>query len=486
VVAIDDAAGTVDLKRGKNSQVPHPRSLIPFDYYDPKEHVGSLLRTAEWALGHDIDADGDNRAGRDLLLRRGPRLVGGIGPERLPGENDLHAARRLALALDRTTLAIQGPPGSGKTFTGARMVLDLVAAGRKVGVTAMSHKVIANFLTAVGKAAEEAERAVRIGQKAGPEDLANHPMVTGIASNGEARDRLARGELDVVGATTWLWAREEMAASVDVLFVDEAGQMSLAYVLAAAPAGASLVLLGDPQQLDQPRKGTHPPGADRSALAHLLDGAATMPAQLGLFLETTWRLHPQICDFTSRAFYDGRLVPEDDLAGQVILGPPPLGGTGLRMIEVSHTGNDAESVEEAAAVAEVARKLVDAGSTWIDQDGQLKVVTWDEVLIVAPYNKQVGALRALLPEAYIGTVDKFQGQERPISIYSMTTSSPEDAPRGMSFLYSRHRLNVATSRARCVTVVVLQPALLRVRAHTPEQMRLANALCLFAEIAGAT
>jgi uncharacterized protein len=153
------------------------------------------------------------------------------------------------------------------------------------------------------------------------------------------------------------------------------------------------------------------------------------------------------------------------------------------LIPVSHAGNDNESSEEADAVATLARAIVDGGSRWINQDGEECPVTWDDVLIVAPYNAQVGAIQRSLPDsARVGTVDKFQGQEAPISIYSMASSSPEDAPRGMSFLYSRNRLNVATSRARCVAVVVASPELLRVRARTPEEMRLANALCRFEEI----
>jgi uncharacterized protein len=242
-------------------------------------------------------------------------------------------------------------------------------------------------------------------------------------------------------------------------------------------------MLGDPQQLEQPLKGTHPPGAERSALAHLLDGAATIPDHLGLFLETTWRLHPDVCRFTSEAFYDGKLTSEAHLSDQVVRSVPPLAGTGLRLIEVQHSGNDSVAEAEADVVAALAQALVDSKATWIDETGQLKLITWDELLIVAPYNAQVGALQRRLPTARIGTVDKFQGQEAPISVYSMTSSSAEDAPRGMSFLYSRNRLNVATSRARCIAVVVASPELVRVRAHTVANMRLANALCRFVEIA---
>lgn len=259
--------------------------------------------------------------------------------------------------------------------------------------------------------------------------------------------------------------------------------MSLANVFAISQATKTLVLLGDPQQLEQPLQGSHPPGAERSALAHLLGSAATMPPDLGIFLETTWRLHPTVCAFTSETFYDSRLRPEPHLARQEARSSTALSGTGLRLIEVEHFGNDIDSVEEAEELARLARTLIEGDAHWIDAEGNLRRLTWEDLLIVAPYNAQVGTIRRLLPsQARVGTVDKFQGQEAPISLYSMASSSPEDAPRGMDFLYSRNRLNVATSRARCIAVVIASPQLLHVRARTPKQMRLANALCRFSEL----
>ncbi len=273
-----------------------------------------------------------------------------------------------------------------------------------------------------------------------------------------------------------------------MLFVDEAGQISLANVVAMSASTSSVVLLGDPQQLDQPLQGSHPPGAERSALAHVLGDLATMPPDRGMFLETTWRLHPDLCDYTSEVFYDDRLEPEPHLAVQAIGGPGGLvRGTGPRLVSMPTTGADNENTDEAAAVASLVLGLVEGGTTWTDEHGVTRGMTLDDVLVVAPYNAQVAAIKRLLPvEARVGTVDKFQGQEAPISIYSMTTSSPELAPRGMDFLYSRHRLNVATSRARGVAIVVASPDLFRVRARTPEQMRLANAFCRFDELAEPT
>jgi uncharacterized protein len=288
-----------------------------------------------------------------------------------------------------------------------------------------------------------------------------------------------------------------MEASVDVLLVDEAGQFSLANTVAVSPAGRSLVLLGDPQQLDQPLKGSHPPGAERSALAHLLaDGPRgaqeTMPPDLGLFIERTWRLHPAICGFTSEVFYASELEPVEGLERQAVRAAPPLAGAGIRWIPIEHAGNDVESAEEAAAISALLGELLDpaTGAAWTDPRGVTAPLRDADVVVVAPYNAHVDRIAATLRAAglgavRVGTVDKFQGQEAPISIYAMGSSSPEDAPRGMEFLYSLNRLNVATSRARCVAAVVASPALVRVACRTPGQMRLANALCRLVEVAGA-
>jgi uncharacterized protein len=211
-----------------------------------------------------------------------------------------------------------------------------------------------------------------------------------------------------------------------------------------------------------------------------------MPPDRGLFLETTWRLHPDLAAYTSETFYEDRLASEPGLGRQRTNAPGTVvDGTGPRLLTVRSVGADNESPGEADAVAALARSIVDGRTSWTSRDGVERPLTWDDVLIVAPYNAQVGMIqRRLPPAARVGTVDKFQGQEAPISIYSMTSSSPELAPRGMDFLYSRHRLNVATSRARCVALVTLSPELLRVRARNPDQMRLANALCRFIEVAG--
>ena len=287
----------------------------------------------------------------------------------------------------------------------------------------------------------------------------------------------------MAAGTAWLWARPEAMETVDVLFVDEAAQMSLANVLAVSHAGPNLVLVGDPQQLDQPTQGVHPEGTDGSALGHLLGDRQTISEDQGLFLEETWRLHPDVCAFTSEAFYEDKLAVRPGLGRQKVKSPGPIAGTGLRFVPVSHLGNQSSSAEEVEAVASLVSGLTDGASRWIDRDGLERPIGLDDVLIIAPYNAQVFKIQERLPGANVGTVDKFQGQEAPVVIYSMATSSPEEAPHGMEFLYSANRLNVATSRARCICVLVGSPDLFSPECRSPRQMRLANAFCRYRELA---
>ena len=423
VVALDETAGTIELKRGRRSPVPHPAALVPLDNIQNKVLRESLARLAEAVVSGGFAADSPRRAAFDLLRRVRPRIGAPasprntsslVAPENLvaQGEIPVAAVRRIAPRLDRSVLPVQGPPGSGKTYTGARMIRDLLAAGQRVGVTANSHKVISNVLAAVCEAADEQPVDVRGIQKANAGDGCPDERVVQTASNDRVAEALATGEANLAAGTAWLWARAEMADAVDVLVIDEAGQMSLANTLAVCQAAPSLVLLGDPRQLDQPIQGVHPPGADVSALGHLLGESATVDPARGVFLDHTWRMHPDICAFTTEQFYEGRLRARTELRRQTVIGPGPLTGYGLRFIPVAHAGNTNASAEEADCVGAVIRELLDAGATWVDSQGVQKRLSLDDVLVVAPYNAHVAALRATLPAgARAGTVDKFQGQE---------------------------------------------------------------------------
>jgi superfamily I DNA and/or RNA helicase len=248
-------------------------------------------------------------------------------------------------------------------------------------------------------------------------------------------------------------------------------------------AAGTVVLLGDPQQLDQPTQGSHPDGVSVSALDHVLGGHKTITPDRGLFLEKTWRLHPRICDFTSELFYESRLRPLESLETQKVCSRGRVQGVGLRYLAVPHEGNQSSSPQEAAAIHELVVDILTSGSTWIDRHGREQPIELSDILIIAPYNAQVSELQDRIHHARIGTVDKFQGQEAPIVIYSMTTSTHTDAPRGMNFLYSLKRLNVAVSRARCICILVSAPAIFEAECRTPEQMEMANAFCRYLELA---
>ncbi|MEZ5293441.1 MAG: TM0106 family RecB-like putative nuclease [Vicinamibacterales bacterium] len=487
VVDLDRTARTLDVKKGPAVAETHPPAIFASD---PVSTVGlqkSLLVVCEAVDGVTC--------GRDLLHRRPPRLTSGVLPA-LPGEELVEHARRLAGSLDRTTLAVQGPPGAGKTYLGAQMIRALVAAGKRVGVVAPSHKVIVNLLDAVAEQAADAHETVRLGRKlgAGEEPDAapaaggegHAPPIKGFKGNDDALTAIAERTVDVLGGTAWLWARPEFADAVDVLVVDEAGQFSLANALAVSPAASSLVLLGDPQQLNQPQKGSHPDGVDVSALQHVLGkDVQTMPGDRGLFLPHTWRMAPAVCGFTSEVFYQGRLDTAEGRERQVLTGTDGLDGAGLWWRPVSHDANRNWSGEEIEAIDRLVDRLVRPGAGWIDHESRAHPLTTGDILVVAPYNAHVNRLADRLgPRGVaVGTVDRFQGQEAPVVVYAMAASTPAEAPRGMEFLFSRHRLNVATSRAKCAAFVVASPALLSPECRTPRQMRLANALCRFVEMA---
>ena len=471
--------GWVDIKKRCDTAGLHPEALFAHNDVNTTVLADALQRIGEYVADHGLEGDGPYQAARDLLMRREPRVHG--QQLRAEGETALEAARRLALALDGGVMPIQGPPGSGKTYTGARMITEMVNAGLRVGVTANSHKVIRNLLDEVGRAADEIGIDLNCIQKVS-EEATDEPRLRFTTDNATCLSALD-DDCRVAGGTAWFWTRPDAADAVDVLFVDEAAQMSLANVLAVSQAARTVVLLGDPQQLNQPTQGTHPDGVDTSALDHMLAGHQTIPEDRGLFLEETWRLHPTICAFTSELFYEGRLHPHQGLELQKVRSTSVLHGAGLRYVPVAHTGNQSSSPEEAEVVRSLVSDFLASNPTWINREGLESALTLADILIIAPYNAQVFELQTRLPGARIGTVDKFQGQEAPLVIYSMTTSSHADAPRGMEFLYSLNRLNVASSRAQCLCVLVASPMVFEADCRTPEQMRLANAYCRYLELA---
>lgn len=476
---ISAADQTVDIKTRKDTAALHPEAVFVHEYVSPEPMQLSLVRLATHVVAHGMSSDGPYAAARALLMRAGPHVLDGTDL-RNEGETALDAARRIATHLASGVLPIQGPPGTGKTYTAAHMICALVAQGKTVGVVANSHTVVRNLLDKVVEAADETGVDVQCIQKPKDREDDSHRLRI-VTKAADLFGALGAG-CHVAGGTAWLWSSPEAFQTVDVLFVDEAAQMSLANVLAVSQAAPALVLVGDPQQLDQPTQGSHPEGTECSALHHLLNGKQTIAPSEGLFLDETWRLCPSICDYTSELFYENKLSPRPGSEAQAIVGAGAFSGSGLRYVAVHHSGNQSSSLEEVAAIAGIVKDLIAAGATWVDRKGS-HPLTLDDILIIAPYNAQVYEIQRRIPGAKVGTVDKFQGQEAPIAIYSMATSSHADAPRGMEFLYSPNRLNVATSRAKCLSILIGSPSVFEAECRTPRQMQLANAFCRYLEVA---
>jgi uncharacterized protein len=467
ILELDDAVGRLTLVRGPSlEEVRLPRAIIPGGPYDTRSQREALARLARSLL------EGTRRyaALEGILARERPQ----VGRE-VVQTTDLEQMKLLVSDLDESHLVVQGPPGSGKTWTGARLIVHLLDEGARVGVTATSHKAIHNLLAEVERvAAAEGVDFKGLKKSTGGEE--SEFSGARIESSGEIAD-FADPEVRLLAGTAWLFARAELDGAVDYLFVDEAGQVSLADALAVGTAARNVVLLGDPVQLAQVTQGTHPPGSGASVLEHLLGDAHTMPPDRGLFLERTFRLHPDVAAFVSDAFYEGRLRAAEGCEQQ-----GTAFGTGLRFLSVEHEGNRRSSVEEAERIRVAIEGML--GGDYTDADGRTRPLRESDFMVVAPYNAQVRCLREALPAGVpVGTVDKFQGQEAAVVFFSMASSSGEEVPRNIEFLFSHNRLNVAISRARCLAILVASPKLLDIRCRTVEQMRLANALCRFVESA---
>jgi uncharacterized protein len=484
-LSYDEDAAVASVKIGAAREPPPARLSLGPGLPPPTDSlVEALYRFA------DIMLDGSGRypAIESLLRREPPRLRGRAPGSAVvePGVDLVAGSIAAARAMQRTVLYLQGPPGAGKTYTGARVIVSLLADGRRVGVMSNSHKAVNHLLAEVVKVAALQGVAFRGCKKAGRNDGSRFGAagIVDVESNADVWD----GAWDLVAGTAWLFADPAADLRLDALFVDEAGQVALANLVASGTSARNIVLLGDQMQLAQPIQGVHPGRSGDSALDWLLDGAATIAPDRGIFLATTWRMHPDVCRFISEAVYDGRLEPEaHNVRRTLVLQPGAhrlLRPAGIVHAAVEHDGCSQRSDVEAALVRELYASALD--QRYVDRDGVEHAMAAPNILVVAPYNLQVNLLKRVLPAgARVGTVDKFQGQEAELVIVSMTTSSERDLPRFMEFLYSRNRLNVAISRARCVAVVIANPALTAIKCSTPEQMALVNTLCWVAE-AGST
>ncbi|GEL98908.1 TM0106 family RecB-like putative nuclease [Cellulomonas terrae] len=450
--APDSSSGTRDVlrivERLPKNAVPEPCLPMALAPSAPPQTttIVAAIRTLVEGLGDALPP----LPAVDLLRRVPPRTRALPLPRPDDVTGTTEAIIDAVLDLDGSYLAVQGPPGTGKTYTGGHVVAALAAQGWKVGVVAQSHAVVENLLRAVNDAGLAAEHIGKKAQDTHPDDAVWESLPQG--RHAVAFHARQPGGF-VIGGTKWDFTSRDRVPDglFDLLVIDEAGQFSLADTIAVSTAARNLLLLGDPQQLPQVTQGRHPEPVDRSALGWLVDGADTLPDELGYFLARTWRMHPELCAAVSHLSYEDRLAAVPETAQRSLDGVAP----GLRTIVVEHAGNAVSSPEEAAVVVEQVRGLL--GRAWTD--GTTRPLTGHDILVVAPYNAQVWTVRRALEAAGItdvrvGTVDRFQGQQAAVVLVTLCASSADEVPRGMEFLLNRNRLNVAVSRAQWCAVVV--------------------------------
>ena len=458
----------------RGSELPDRLDLLPNFALNPGAIPGAI-----WRVIADQCGPRSNCAADDLLSRNPPRFH---GPSPLPLNEDTEALDGLiaaARAMHRSVLPVQGPPGTGKTYVAARAILALVREGKRVAVSSNSHAAIRNVLMGcvdalhtdkIGLTVDEVHIAHKVSSRG--TDLPDKVLraISCVTSNSAG----AIYSADVVGGTAWLFSRDELEGAFDYLFVDEAGQVSLANLVAMSNAADNLVLIGDPRQLPQVLQGAHPHPANLSCLDWMLGEGRNVDPARGIFLPETWRMHPDLCTYISSQFYEDRLESHPSTALQSVEARR-LPRYGAWRVPVAHEGRAQICPEEVEAVRNTIERLL--AGTWTDQNGSSRPICESDIIVVAPYNAQVNELSDALPTIRVGTVDKFQGQEAPVALVSMTASSSEETSRGLDFLLSRERLNVAVSRGKGLSLVFASPRLLHTNCATVEQMRLVNALC---------
>lgn len=482
IIDIDRHSRLLKIKLAKAIDPASLRALIPTNPLPQNKKRAAMERIAQAFMDNALAKQWP--ATRDLLLSRKPQLRSGgsIQPSSVTKESVSNAIQ----SLDKSYLFIQGPPGSGKTTFGASAIVDLLQNGKRVGIAAHTHKAVHNLLRKVEQVAAErhfvfsgCHKESASTEGSAYEAYAAWPMV---ASSDDIK-ALTAETCRLAAGTTYAWADQSLVDQFDYIFIDEAGQVALADALICSIAAKNTVLLGDPLQLPQVTKGSHPIGADRSILEHLLGDYETVPKDRGLFLDVSYRLQPQICEFLSDAIYEGRLRndPSTDLN---LIDSPGLSGSGLVYTPVIHDGNGRRSDEEAERIRDEIEKLL-GGTVTIKGDAP-RPLTQSDILVVTPYNLQRVRIMELLEAAgygdvRVGTVDKFQGQEAPAVLYSMATSSSQTLPRDAAFLFDKNRFNVAISRAQCLAVILCNPQLLDTKCRNPEQMAMVNLLCAYVE-----
>ena len=484
IVALDIVRGELTLSGDPTKPPPKVFTLAPARNYIRKDALQKSLLKQGNGFNSKRKYFGLRKAVYDLLLRKRPDIAGHkAGKSLLSGKNEpLEEITSTVLRMNESVLCIQGPPGTGKTFTGSHVIARLLKEGKRVAISSNSHKAINHLLLKVNDLCH-GDRGVCRPLKVTSSNNRDSEEQEFAAQNVRLEESSKADKLlssfNLVGATVFFLSKEKQEDQFDYLFVDEATQVALPNLLAMAPCARNIVLLGDQMQLEQPTKAVHPGDSGRSALVHVTNGNPVVAPDFGFFLPISYRMHPNVCQIVSDSFYEGALLSAPETTRQrIVWGKTPANfqQTGVQFVPVPHQGNKHGSIEEVDQIESIFKAALK--SDWIDQEGKCKKLGTQDIVIVAPYNYQVALLQERLgPEARVGSVDIFQGQEAPLVILSLCASSGREAPRGLSFLLNKNRVNVAISRAKCVALVIGCPELWESRASSLTTMELLNTIC---------
>jgi predicted RecB family nuclease len=475
----DIEAGLIVVRA--KTEPPAVINLIPDEYVNANPIPAAIQAAAQKLL----DEGARKQAIYDFLLRAAPRITSCSAGAKIVSETEPNARLQQVIDavqnLDHSYLTIQGPPGTGKTYTAKHIIAHLLQGHKRIGISSNSHKAINNLLFGVAAYCQAQGIAADFICTSNTDEDRVEALGITVLNNNAIINHLS-DRACVVGTTAWGFSRDDLVDQFDYLFIDEAGQVAVANLMAMSRSATNLVIMGDQMQLCQPSEGTHPGQSGLSVLDYLLGDTPAIPPHMGVFLDTTYRMHSAVNRFISAAIYDGQLLSHHSNDRQSLFVRPTAGSSypalsgnlqGVVFVPVLHAGNTAASEEEVADIVRLVQLLL--GSEYTDKDGGCRQVTLHDMLFVSPYNYQVSLLRrALGPQAKVGSVDKFQGQEAPIVFFSMCSSNADESPHGFEFLYNKNRINVAISRAQVLAIVVGNPALFCPAVNTIERMKQAN------------
>ena len=480
-----DSAGTIIelnhekkylcLKRGvKQGYLPERLSIGPGAPFDPSKlelstynFIDSILRGSDKYLSL-----------RRLLKREGPKIKGlKEGDKILKTNNFFEEIPQIISNLDNSYIYLQGPPGTGKTTQAANAIVELIKKGKKIAITANSHKVIHNLIEKVENTAEKKKvkfKGLKAGRANDLDTVYNGKFVTTSSRDTDFIFGVKDKTTSLFAGTKYHLSNGYYDSKLDYLFIDEAGQVSVADLIVLGQIAKNIVLIGDQLQLGQPTRGAHPGLSGKSILEFLLEDLDTIPEDKGIFLNRTYRLHSKINELISESFYEGRLIADEQTESRKILSNNMnFRNNGIYYLDISHEENTQTSEEECKEIKKIVNSLI--GQDYYDGK-QTRKLTIEDILIISPYNAQVNAISFTLKnkKARIGTIDKFQGQEAPVTLISMASSDPESLPRNKEFFFSRNRLNVAISRAQCISIILFNSNLLKFMPTSVEQVKLIN------------